>query len=181
VQIGAPWDTLRAGRSRAAHFARLVGREGRVIVIEPTPENVAALEAFARRHRLDGMTVIPRAAWSGPARLRFLVNPDHPASNLVEEVIDTPLRDRGAYERIEVDADSLDGLLQGLSVPRIRLLSINTNGSDRQIFDGAARTLRRTEHVAVVTRRCEAWLERCGFRLLGGDDRGYTYGREGQA
>lgn len=48
VQVGAPRDLLRAGRSRAIHFARLVGT-GRVVVVEPDPENCIALQ-IGRAH-----------------------------------------------------------------------------------------------------------------------------------
>jgi hypothetical protein len=43
IQIGAPRDTLLAGRSRSAHFAGLIGQGGRVLVIEPEEQNLSAL------------------------------------------------------------------------------------------------------------------------------------------
>jgi FkbM family methyltransferase len=177
IQIGAPWDTLRAGRSRAAHFARFVGHSGKVIVIEPAHDNIVALRLFASRHGLANMTIVPKGAWSKSTRLRFLINPEHPASNLVEEVIDPAERDRNAYVVTEVDVESVDSIVSGLNVGPIRLMSVTTNGSDPQIFEGASNTLAKTEFVAVVTRECESQLMRHGFRLVGHDDRGYTYGR----
>lgn len=177
IQIGAPWDTLRAGRSRAAHFARLVGDGGRVIVIEPAHDNILALRSFVSRHGLANMTIVPKGAWSKSTRLRFLINPEHPASNLVEEVIDPAERDRNAYLTTEVDVDSVDHIVSAFNIGTIRVLSVTTNGSDPQIFEGASYTLAKTEFVAVVTRECESQLAGHGFRMVGHDDRGYTYGR----
>ena len=38
IQVGAPWDVLRSGRSRAAYFGVLAGENGRVIVVESVTE-----------------------------------------------------------------------------------------------------------------------------------------------
>lgn len=176
IQIGAPWDTLRAGRSRAVHFARRVGDAGRVIAIEPAPDNVTALEQFARRNRLASLSVIPKGAWSRKARLRFLVNPEHPASNLVEEVWDAEeQRDRSRYDATEIEVDTVDAMAPGQGP--VRLLSITTNGSELEILKGAARTLQRIEYVSVITPRADEILKAHGFSAFGHDDRGYTYRR----
>ena len=35
IQVGAPIDTLRSGRSRGMHFALSVGKMGNAVIIEP--------------------------------------------------------------------------------------------------------------------------------------------------
>jgi FkbM family methyltransferase len=177
IQIGAPWDTLRAGRSRAVHFARFVGRGGLVVVVEPVKENVIALKAFAERNAHAEMTILSTGAWSKTTRLRFLVDPDHPASNLVEEVCNDRERDRSAYEVTEIDVDTIDNVAQSLGLKDIKLLSITTNGSEFEILEGAARTLGHIAYVSIITMDADALLRKHGFRLQGHDDRGYTYRR----
>jgi FkbM family methyltransferase len=177
IQIGAPWDTLRAGRSRAVHFARFVGHSGRIVVVEPAEENVAALKAFADRNALTEMAIVPRGAWSKATRLRFLVNPAHPASNLVEEVCDDRERDRSAYQVTEIEVDTIDSVAQALDLKPVKLLSITTNGSELEILAGAARTLERVEYVSIITKAGDAILRKHGFSPAGHDDRGYLYRR----
>jgi len=88
VQIGAPWDLLRAGRSRAIYFAKRVGSSGHVIVVEPDEVNVNALQSFLKQQAIENVTIVAQGAWSKKTRLRFLINDAHPASNLVEDVFD---------------------------------------------------------------------------------------------
>ena len=40
LQVGAPFDTLNAGRSRGMYFSRLVGEKGKVLIVEPVVESV---------------------------------------------------------------------------------------------------------------------------------------------
>jgi len=178
IQIGAPWDTLRAGRSRAVHFARFVGNVGKVVVIEPAPDNLAALREFTSSHGMTNLDIVPSGAWSKKARLRFLSNPDHPASNLVEEVCDDRERDRNRYQVSEIDVDSVDRIAASRVPGAIRLLSITTNGSEIEILKGAEQTLGRTEYVSLITDQAEGMLKEHGFVRVGHDDRGYTYRRK---
>lgn len=181
VQIGAPWDVLKAGRSRAAHFALLVGPAGRVIVIEPDADNVAALAAFKERRGLAQMIIVDKGAWSQRDRLRFLVNRHHPASNLVESVYDSDRTDLGQYDATEIDVDSMDHILAELGVAQVRLVSITTNGSERQILEGMKEINKSTTYIATVGRPEKYRIvEDFGFVLLGEDDRGYLFSRPGE-
>ena len=64
IQIGAPWDILRAGRSRSIYFSKLVGKTGKVIVFEADLNNVKNLQQFINDHGISNMTVIPMGAWN---------------------------------------------------------------------------------------------------------------------
>lgn len=177
VQVGAPWDTLRAGRSRAAYFARFVGPSGQVIVVEPSDSNVKALNRFADQHAMSQLTVVPIGAWDKKAHLRFLVDPEHPASNLVEEVI-ADGRDRSQFDVTDVEVDTIDSILAENDLRSIKLLSITTNGSEMQVLQGATGTLSKVQYVSIITPDASEFLSSHGFRQFGGDDRGYLFRRQ---
>src|SRR5690606_31208761 len=85
VQVGAPRDLGRAGRSRSVYFLRRVGPGGRVVVFEPDLESASYLEEYAARNGLGARLIMVRkGAWSRDDTLTFLSNPNHPASNLVK-------------------------------------------------------------------------------------------------
>ena len=88
VQIGAPWDLLKAGRSRSIHFSRKVGNNGTVVVVEADENNVAALQKFISKNSINNIIVVKKAAWSKETTLMFMIDDDHPATNLFEEVFD---------------------------------------------------------------------------------------------
>lgn len=84
IQIGAPRDLLKIGRSRTLYFLRLVGASGNVVVFEADGDSVAALRAYATKTGLaDRLHVVESAAWSETTTLSFLVSDKHPASKLV--------------------------------------------------------------------------------------------------
>ena len=74
VQIGAPWDLLRAGRSRGIHLARMVGKSGKAVIIEPDADNLVALRRFVVKYGMTNVIIAPVGAWSRKTRLRFLAD-----------------------------------------------------------------------------------------------------------
>ena len=175
VQLGAPWDLLRAGRSRAAHFARLVGPSGQLIVVEPDPGNVRAFNDFTASRGITNASVLPVGAWNEPGTLSFLIDPEHPAANALADVFDQSRPDRDKFEELSVPVAPLDELLEG-KVGRITLLSITTNGAEAEILAGASKVLDRCDHVSIINhRKYHKELTGRGFRLLADDDRGATY------
>lgn len=176
VQLGAPWDTLKAGRSRAIHFARLVGPSGRVIVLEPDAESVAALRAFTARHRLDNVTIIAKGAWSKAGTIDFLRDPRHPAANLVEAFYADERSDRHQFERTTISVDRLDSTLSAAGIDRVDLLSITTNGSENDILEGVTNYRGRICYVSTIGALSQyPALARLGFVKFGDDDRGITF------
>ena len=177
IQVGAPWDTLKAGRSRAAYFARFVGDSGQVIAVEPEKSNVEALRHFANRHSLPQLSIVNSALWSEKAKLRFLFDPEHPAANLVEAVL-VEGRDRSGMKTTHVEADTLDNLLANTGIRKIKLLSITTNGSEIEILRGALNTLMHVEYVSIITPDAAELLSDHGFNACGEDDRGYLFRKQ---
>jgi FkbM family methyltransferase len=176
VQIGAPWDLLRAGRSRGIHFARKVGKSGKAVLIEPDADNVAALRRFVEKHGMSNVIIIPVGAWSKKTRLRFLVDHANPAANLVEEVVDSSRSDLERFQVTEIDVDSVENILHenGLSTPK--LVSITTNGSENEILKGMKALGARLQYISTIGDENEIpMLRELGFDKLGDDDRGWTY------
>lgn len=183
VQVGAPRDILQAGRSRAVHFCLRTGPMGRVIIVEPDPENTKVLEQVLQRRGLFQASVHTCAAWSETAVLRLRVNSRHPASNFTEGCADLDPKDVEPFEIQEVAADSLDNILAKEGIDRVDLVSITTNGAEIQILEGfrSALTRQAVDYVALARtgerREFESFLSRWGFSFLTHDDRGYTFQR----
>ncbi len=176
IQIGAPWDILRAGRSRSIYFSKLAGETGRVIVFEADLNNVEKLKAFIKEHNITNITVIPMGAWNKSTRLRFLINDKHPASNLVEEVFDDTRKDMKNFRAVEIDVTSIDTALADMNISRIKLLSVTSNGSEEEILEGAKSTQALVEYISIIgaPEKYPKILE-YGFKQQSEDDRGYLY------
>lgn len=177
VQIGAPLDTLRAGRARAMTFAMLTRDGGRCIVIEPDPISAEELRRTFERRGYDHALVINAGAWHERTTLEMLIDDEHPATNVVASLADGS--DRSRYRSVEVDAAPLDDLLAEAGVGLVDLLSITTNGAERSIAAGATHTLARAAFVSLA-RTEESFddvMDGAGLSFRAFDDRGMTYGR----
>lgn len=175
VQMGAPWDLLQAGRSRAIHFSKRVGG-GQVVIIEPDEKNVTQLNEFIKKYNIDNIIVVPKGAWSKNTRLRFLIDDKHPASNLIEDVYDSTRTDISKYRVEEIDVDSLENILNELDIESVDLLSITTNGAEAEILNGLRNISSKIKRISIIGNpsRYPAILD-LGFELSSEDDRGYFY------
>jgi len=184
VQVGAPKDILLAGRSRAVNFMRLVG-DGKTVVVEPDQINCDALKAFAEKNGIrDKLVLCQKGAWSSQGKLRFLSNPDHPATNILQVVHD----DRGEttedeYSGTEVPVDTLDSILSAANLPPPRLISITANGAEPEILKGLSDTLAANVpyvSLAVTGKGYEEMMSELDYDLVAYDDRGFTFERRGK-
>jgi len=175
IQVGAPWDILKSGRSRSIHFAYAVGNTGQVFVVEPVEESVTTMRKVADSLDLRCIVQIPFGAWSHRDTLKFLVDPEHPAANLVDEVFVESREDRGSFIENSIEVDAIASLLEGHRIEQIRVLSLTTNGSELKILDGVGpELLSRTEYVSVIDDpRKNTGYDALGFDYFGEDDRGF--------
>lgn len=181
VQVGAPRDLVRGGRSRAIYFARLVG-SGRVLVIEPDPENAAFLQRFAERHALSlRLIVYPCGAWSEKKDLVLLTSAKHPAATVLEGVseVSPEAFQKRAYERIVIPVDTIDNLLEELALGVPKLVSITTNGAELKIVEGLKNAIRAGCPYISLARTGSKYskhMKDLGYDCIGLDDRGFCYG-----
>lgn len=183
VQVGAPSDLLRIGRSRAVFLAMRVGATGKALIFEPEPSSAREIQAYVERAGLaDRVVVTAKGCWHEERVLRFWANPDHPASNLLEDVSEwdeAELRARG-YLPSEVPVTTIDAVLDAHDVGSVKLISVTTNGSEEEILKGAQDALARTQYLALADTGPEihALSQQFGFRNIAMDDRGFTSERQ---
>ncbi len=181
VQVGAPSDTLLSGRSRGMHLAlRTVG--GRAIIVEPDPDSADTFRRCAAELGLDHVTVVNSGAWNEPATLQLLVDPAHPATNFVAGTVAYAPERIAEFTPVDVPVDTLDDIVErvlGNHGP-VRLVSITTNNSEREIMQGLKAIVDADLQYLCLARTGEGYDELVadlGFDFLHSDDRGYTYVR----
>ena len=180
VQIGAPFDMVFSGRSRAVYFGILAGQKGKVVVVEPDARNLRAVEDYAKRHGITNMVLCPKCAWSEKRELKFYINDWHPASNFTEGCKSYGSARLKSFRILVLPADTIDNILGDLDIKFIDLISITTNGAEREILDGMKQTLARGVQYISLARTGDDYIELmkdAGYILHSYDDRGYTFQR----
>jgi FkbM family methyltransferase len=181
VQIGAPQDTLWAGRSRAMYFCLFTGPTGKVIVVEPDETSVRTFQKTAREQGIQNFAMASCAAWSSTKDLKIFINPAHPASNFVEGTKTYSESRLSQYQQVCMPADTMDNILRSKGVGRLDLISITTNGSEREILKGMIETISHGATLIALARTgdYEDLMKSIGYELYTYDDRGFVFRQKG--
>jgi FkbM family methyltransferase len=183
VQIGAPRDTLISGRSRGMYFGLFSSPDCHVVIVEPDPDSVRAFEDVLHHRRMDHVTVIPMGAWSEKKMLKIYINDSHPASNFTEDCKDYDEDRLREYRVVEIPANTVDNMLadQGI-IGQVDLVSITTNGAEKNILAGMSNTIEAGLPYIALARTGTDLIEHMatlGYSLFAHDDRGYTFKQNG--
>ncbi len=183
VQVGAPYDTLYAGRSRAAHLGMAAGADGGLIVVEPFAKSCEIFEDFARKHLPCETVVINAGAWSESGEIQLEVDESHPATNFSSGTVDYSDERMSSYRSVSVRSDTLDALVSEAGLGAPELVSITTNWAELEILSGTSE-LRESglRYISLAlgeaNRDYQTEMRSLGYSLVGHEDRGATYERQ---
>jgi FkbM family methyltransferase len=120
----------------AMHAAVRVGPSGRVIAVEPLPQNHRALYSGIVHNGLANVDVLPFAASDAPALLPALCMAD--SSN---GIVGAKSSGNGAFIESYVPAFPLDSFLS--SLPRLDIVKIDIEGNEPKAWKGMLASLQR--------------------------------------
>lgn len=178
IQVGAPQDTLRSGRSRAMAFVRRTAPNGKVLVVEPDSASADEFRKTAARHGLTHAEVASVAAWDVATVLTMEVDPSHPATNFTAGSADYAPDEMARFQEVQVEAVPIDDLVERAAIDRVDVVSITTNGAESEILRGMARILQRDRPYICLARTENSYadlMSGLGYELLSDDDRGFTF------
>jgi FkbM family methyltransferase len=138
VQVGA------VGDGELWDMVRLVGQGGRVIVIEPFPDNVRAIEERLIKEAIRNVTVVPKGAWSVPGKQKLYIHPKWSASNIVLDSgtkHDRAMRPENYAGAVEIEVDRLDDILASQGIDKCDFIKITVMGAEIHVLKGMNRLL----------------------------------------
>ena len=120
-------------------FAQWISDPGRVIAIEPEPENAAHLRSAVANAKLDHkVECVQAAAADESGELRLKINAACP--------VDHRLGDEG----IPVSSITIDDLLASRGWPTVSFIKIDVQGAEAKVIAGSKRTLDRFRPALLV-------------------------------
>lgn len=154
----------------ATRAAVLVGSTGKVIAVEPHPDNFRRLEGNARRNRLSQLECVQAAAGDREGSVELFVHERGINHSLV----------RGSGRSVPVAMKTVDALARERGLTRLDLLKIDIEGVVPAALKGAAETIRRFRPRITIerdtvpdTEGVDALLTEYGYAWR--DWRGLTY------
>lgn len=131
----AGWTVLDVGANRGMTALRIgtaVGSGGRVIALEPDQDNYSLLEKRLEDNRLGWVTPLRRA-----------VSDTEKSVNVAPREANNSGMHRVAATGDQVDACSIDNLVEELGLGRVDLIKIDVEGYEMRVLRGATRTIER--------------------------------------
>jgi len=91
-------------------LAKLVGNEGRVIAIEPDPDNLRFLRRVTAG--LSNVVIVEKALWSSRGTMRLYIHENNDGHSLFKDMVTA----RDKVKLVEIQVDTLDNILATLNV-----------------------------------------------------------------
>ena len=160
------------------HFALRTQSMGRAIIVEPDAESREVFEEACAAFGLKHVTIVPCGAWSEQDNLTFYIDPSHPATNFTAGTVPYSEERKRAFKTVKVPVRPLEDILAQLGVTQVDVLSITTNGAERQILKGVESMLGKSIRYVCLARTEQDFSDvmgSYGYKLLAQDDRGFTY------
>lgn len=142
LQHGLPGkgDTVIDGGAYLGNFAilaaRLVGRRGRVIALEPDPATAQALRSRMEQLGLGNVQVVAKGLWDKEEEIPFYMHEGVGLSSLFPSETDQPAR-------TSIQCTSLDALVADLQLERVDFVKMDVEGAEIEALSGASDTLTR--------------------------------------
>ncbi len=180
IQIGSPFDTLAAGRSRGMYFSLFAGIEGKSIIVEPAPISVEAFNQQLKKRGIKNTTVYWSGAWSEKGTTQLLIDESHPATNFTEGTVDYDKNRLDEYKKIEVPVDTVDNIIKALDLEDVFLISTTTNWAELEILEGMKETIAKGLPFICLAygnpdTDYDKLMDGLGYDFYSHDDRGITY------
>lgn len=138
VQVGA------VGKGELWDMLRLVGPAGRVVAVEPAPDNIAAIEERVRDERITNVTILPKGAWSERGTQTLYMHPKFSGSHIVLDSgakHDRALRPDDYAAALQIDVDRLDAIFEEHGIDKVDFIKITVMGAEMQVLAGMDRLL----------------------------------------
>jgi FkbM family methyltransferase len=129
--------------------AKKVGPSGKVIAIEPDPENFKILKKNILLNRLMNVEALQCAVYSTKEKVKLFL----PEIEGGRTIFNTVMQDRARTSTenfIEVEANTLDDILESINIREVNWIKIDVEGAELEVLKGAVNTLSSNKNISLV-------------------------------
>ena len=129
--------------------AKKVGPSGKVIAIEPDPENFKILKKNILLNLLMNVEALQCAVYSTKEKVKLFL----PEIEGGRTIFNTVMQDRARTSTenfIEVEANTLDNILESINITEVNWIKIDVEGAELEVLKGAVNTLSSNKNISLV-------------------------------
>ena len=119
--------------------SKKVGQQGKVVAIEPQPDNFEMLNKNVNLNKLANIVTLNYAVSSKKSTLKL-----YSSYSTIQERAGHNLQNY-----IEVSADTLDNLLRQLDIDEVNWIKVDVEGAELEVLKGAVGILSKSRHIAL--------------------------------
>ena len=118
-------------------LSKLIGKNGKVISIEPNPNNFRYLKKNIKWNNLDNIIAINKGIWSKKSKL-FFTNTKYSSELNLTSI---------SLKKKEIDVDSIDNLMKELDIEQVNLIKMDIEGAEIKAIKGALDTIKNSQRI----------------------------------
>ncbi|MCD4833170.1 MAG: FkbM family methyltransferase [Bacteroidales bacterium] len=125
------------------YLSEKVGKNGKVIAIEPMPDNLKILRKNITENNLDNVVIVPKGVWKEKDEMIFHRKKGDRQSGSIE-------LNYKNNDSLKIPVDSLDNILQEQNIKHIDFMLVQLNGVEPEALEGL--TNYKPNHIAIASR-----------------------------
>lgn len=156
-------------------FARAVGKNGRVIIFEPHPENINKIMENIRLNKFDNVGVWQIGLGKRREKATLAFRRSELATASVQEDIKAQILQEKGAKAIQVEIDSLDSQITANNLPKPDFIKIDVEGLEMDVLLGMGETIKGYKpkllieiHGVDIERKTENVQRVAGFLMASG-------------
>src|SRR5215203_5029528 len=128
--------------------AKRVGTKGKVMAIEANPSNFEMLNRNIKLNQLTNIISLNNAVYSKETKIKLYL----PGEELGDTIYNTIISDRAKNEDkfVEVNANTLDYLLQSKGIKQVNWIKIDVEGAEFEVLKGAHNLLLNSRNIVLL-------------------------------
>ena len=129
--------------------SKRVGLNGKIIAIEANPDNFEMLNRNVKLNQLTNVRSLNYAVYSRETKIKLYLAGERAGQTLYNTIM-TERANKGQEKFVEINADTLDHLLQLRGISEVNWIKIDVEGAEYEVLKGASKIISHSRDISLL-------------------------------